>query len=58
ENDPWVGIGTARRWAREWGADFTSIGEAGHINVDSGYGPWPQGLAFFEEVRQRVRAGG
>ncbi|HZX32330.1 MAG TPA: alpha/beta hydrolase, partial [Rhodocyclaceae bacterium] len=58
ENDPWVGIGTARRWAGEWGADFVSIGRAGHINVDSGYGPWPQGLDFFEALRRRVEAGG
>jgi predicted alpha/beta hydrolase family esterase len=58
ENDPWVDIGAARRWAGEWGADFASIGRAGHINVESGYGPWPQGLAFFQDLRQRVRAGG
>ena len=50
-NDPWVKAGTAEYWARQWGSDFLNIGEAGHINVDSGHGPWPDGLGYFEQLR-------
>lgn len=50
-NDPWVKAGTAEHWSGVWGSDFLNIGAAGHINVDSGHGPWPQGLALFARLR-------
>jgi len=51
DNDPWVGRLVAEHWARQWGSGFISIGRAGHINVDSGHGPWPEGLQLFERLR-------
>lgn len=56
DDDPWSRAETARFWAGRWGSRFLDIGPAGHINVDSGYGPWPDGLALFEEFRGTVRA--
>lgn len=50
-NDPWVKAPVAEYWARQWGSDYLNIGEAGHINVDSGHGPWPDGLRLFEQLR-------
>ncbi|MFV5213802.1 RBBP9/YdeN family alpha/beta hydrolase [Azonexus caeni] len=50
-NDPWVRERVARQWAGIWGSDFLSVGAAGHINVDSGHGPWPQGLQLFQRLR-------
>lgn len=50
-SDPWVASAVARHWAGIWGSDFLDIGDAGHINVDSGHGPWPAGLALFEQLR-------
>lgn len=50
-NDPWVKDSIARQWADIWGSDFLNIGDAGHINVDSGHGPWPQGLQLFKELQ-------
>ena len=50
-NDPWVKITVAGYWAQRWGSHFVSIGEAGHINVDSGFGPWPQGLTLFQKMQ-------
>ncbi|MEN9353357.1 MAG: hypothetical protein RL318_682 [Fibrobacterota bacterium] len=41
ENDPFCSLDRARSFADAWGADFVNIGEAGHINSDSGHGPWP-----------------
>lgn len=51
-NDPWVGLHVARRWAGRWGSRFQDIGAAGHINVDSGHGPWPEGEAYFEDLQR------
>ncbi len=31
-------------FAHAWGALTVDAGEAGHINVASGHGPWPEGL--------------
>lgn len=56
ENDPWMPLDRARQWAHHWGARFVNLGEAGHINTESGYGPWP--LARFHVdhmVRNRQR---
>lgn len=50
-NDPWVSSSIAERWAQQWGSDFIDIGRAGHINVDSGHGSWPEGLQLFERLR-------
>lgn len=50
-NDPWVNARAAEFWAGQWGSGFHNIGEAGHINVDSGHGPWPDGLRFFEQLQ-------
>jgi serine hydrolase len=47
DNDPYADRLFARRLAEDIGARFIDAGPAGHINVDSGHGPWPEGsLAF------------
>ena len=45
-NDPWMGFDRARHLATAWGSDLVDAGYAGHINVASGFGPWPQGKAL------------
>lgn len=35
-----------KEWAKP-GALLLDAGEAGHINVESGYGPWPEGTLAF-----------
>jgi hypothetical protein len=47
-NDPYVSLDRARRFAEDWGADFRDLGDAGHINVASGHGPWPEGLTMLD----------
>lgn len=56
-NDPWVKRSVAEHWAGVWGSRYRNLGDAGHINVESGYGAWPEGLALFQELRQEVLAG-
>ena len=49
-NDPWLSIERAARLAGTWDADFVSVGAAGHINTESGYGPWPGGLRLLQRL--------
>jgi predicted alpha/beta hydrolase family esterase len=41
ENDPWMTLEHARTWAQRWRAGFLNLGPVGHINTESGFGPWP-----------------
>lgn len=51
-NDPWMGFDRARHLATAWGSDLVDAGYAGHINVASGFGPWPQGKALRDALLQ------
>lgn len=42
-NDPWMDFARARHLANAWGSSLVDLGHAGHINVASGFGPWPRG---------------
>jgi predicted alpha/beta hydrolase family esterase len=42
ESDPWMPLGHARELAWQLGSAFLNLGDAGHINTASGYGPWPR----------------
>ncbi|MGJ0391310.1 MAG: RBBP9/YdeN family alpha/beta hydrolase [Methylocystis sp.] len=47
EGDPYAEAGFASGLAQDIGARFIHAGVSGHINPDSGHGPWPEGsLAF------------
>jgi len=50
-NDPFMSFRRAEHWASIWHSDLVDIGEAGHINAESGFGRWPYGL---EVVRMLV----
>ena len=40
DTDPWMSATHARAWALRWGSDWINLGDAGHINTDSGHGPF------------------
>lgn len=42
ENDPWLSFEDAKKLAHSWQVCQTNIGAAGHINVASGFGPFPE----------------
>jgi uncharacterized protein len=46
-NDPHGLYEFAETKALQWGSRLIGAGEAGHINADSGHGPWPEGLMSF-----------
>ncbi len=51
ENDPHLELERAKLFARHWGSRLVNLGQAGHINVESGFGPWPEGEALLRELR-------
>jgi hypothetical protein len=46
----------ARDWARRWGFVFHDAGDAGHINVESGHGPWPLIRNLLQSLRLAAHA--
>jgi predicted alpha/beta hydrolase family esterase len=55
-NDPYVAFERAQLFARAWGGDFVDIGDKGHVNGESGLGPWPGGIKLAERLDRRLRA--
>ncbi|PXV62855.1 hypothetical protein CLV62_11771 [Dysgonomonas alginatilytica] len=49
-NDPWVSTKRAELFAESWGSKLISIGDAGHINAESGYGEWQEGLEILKKL--------
>jgi predicted alpha/beta hydrolase family esterase len=49
-NDPWMSFAHSNHLANIWGADFVDLGFAGHINVASGFGPWPAALTLRDDL--------
>jgi hypothetical protein len=43
-NDPYVTPERAKAFGQAWGSEVVWIENAGHINGQSGYGPWPEGV--------------
>lgn len=54
--DPYVGFDRAEAFAAAWGARLVDLGDAGHINVASGHGPWVEGLSHLADLDARVAA--
>ncbi|MEB3754385.1 RBBP9/YdeN family alpha/beta hydrolase [Acinetobacter sp. MD2(2019)] len=46
ENDSWLGLDDAMVWAKCWNIPSVNLGSVGHINVASGFGPFPQILPY------------
>jgi len=55
-NDPLLTISRARYWATAWESELVDVGDAGHINAQSGFGAWPHGLERVEAFADRLRA--
>lgn len=53
-NDPYCAHDVAEDIAAAWGSLFVDAGESGHINSDSGHGPWPEGSMVFAQFLSRL----
>ena len=51
-NDPLGSFVRVSALAADWGSKVVDLGEAGHLNPASGYGPWPLAHAFIEQLSQ------
>ncbi len=45
-NDPLGRFDRVAGLAGDWGSELVDLGEVGHLNPASGFGPWPQALDF------------
>ncbi len=45
--DSFCSVERAQALGAAWGADVSIVADAGHINGQSGHGPWPEGLLTF-----------
>ncbi|HEX5277599.1 MAG TPA: alpha/beta hydrolase [Fluviicoccus sp.] len=51
--DPFLRLEKAFLMSRAWGSQFVNLGNVGHINTESGFGPWPQGRRLFRLFRSQ-----
>lgn len=49
-NDPFCLVRTAGAYARSWGSELVRLQNAGHINIEAGFGEWPLGLALLQSL--------
>lgn len=55
-NDPYATYEESTERASALGATLVDAGESGHINPDSGHGPWPEGLMRFAHFLGQLKA--
>ena len=53
-DDPYSEFAQAQALASDWGAKLIDAGSAGHINAESGHGPWPEGLLQFAAFMKQL----
>ena len=56
ENDPWLNFADAKCLAKAWQLNPINLGQVGHINVASGFGPFPEIYDYLisENVLQHI----
>ncbi len=54
-NDPFGSYEHADDIASAWGSALIDAGEAGHINAEAGFGPWPEGTMVFARFLAKLR---
>ena len=53
-NDPFSSFEAAEDIAGAWGSLFIDAGNSGHLNAESGHGPWPEGSLTFATFMSRL----
>lgn len=49
-NDPLGRLDRVQDLARDWGSRTVDLGEVGHLNPASGYGPWPMAMELIASL--------
>lgn len=55
-NDPYMSYGKALELGASWDSTIHDLGEAGHINIDSGFGRWTQAYALANTLQNAGNA--
>lgn len=55
-NDPYCCFERAQALAQAWGSTLHDMGDAGHINAETGLADWPQGMALLHDLLARAVA--
>lgn len=55
-NDPFCTYEQADDIAAAWGSLLIDAGESGHLNSESGHGPWPEGTMVFAKFLAGLKA--
>jgi predicted alpha/beta hydrolase family esterase len=50
-NDPLATLEAVRAMAKDWNGLLLELGEVGHMNPASGYGPWPMARTLIEQLQ-------
>ncbi len=53
-DDPWLRLLSAAGLASTWDANLVVYRNAGHINAESGFGPWSEGFVLASRLVQRA----
>jgi len=51
-NDPYLPFDKAIALGRSWGSQVHDLGHSGHVNIDSGFGRWPDAYALADTLAQ------
>ena len=54
-NDPYSTFEVSEDIAAAWGSLFIDAGEVGHLNAESGHGPWPEGTMAFATFLSKLQ---
>jgi len=52
--DPHCDYARAKEFASAWGSTIADAGDAGHIDQEAGFGPWPEGLMRFAALLKAI----
>ena len=55
DDDPFCSKEVAQNMAKAWGSEYISARESGHLNAESGHGPWPDGLMVFANFMKDLK---
>ena len=50
-DDPYCSFERVQAMAEAWGSSFIDLGNAGHVNAESGLGDWPEGRRLLATLR-------
>ena len=56
-NDPHIDVTRAHSLAKFWGSEFVDVGNAGHLNADSGLGDWQVGQLWLDRLLNIAQQG-